>query len=265
MRSIYLSFFVLEFKKWMGYRVDFWLQFVANLFVEVSIAYFLWDSIFTFQGVSQIGGFSFDQMLVYYVIGSFVGKMIRTGDEMQMSREIYEGTLTNVLLYPLSTLWLKLVVKFSYAALAYTQFLLCVIVLPFFIQSFTIDVLSLVVGTYLLLYSIALAYLLNMLMELIAFWFENVWTMIVLMRFVTQFLGGAYLPISLYPQKVQDYLSLSPFPYTFSTPVKTLMGDWSLQIFIKAQVISVVWIIALSLLLALVWKRGQLKYTGAGQ
>lgn len=265
MRSIYLSFFILEFKKWMGYRVDFWLQFIVNLFVEVSIAYFLWDSIFTAQGVSQIGGFSFDQMLIYYIIGSFIGKMIRTGDEMQMSREIYEGTLTKFLLYPLSTLWLKLVVKFSYAALAYTQFLLCVVILPFILDSFSIDVLSLVVGTYILLYSITLAYLLNMLMELIAFWAENVWTMIVLMRFVTQFLGGAYLPISLFPEKAQEYLFLSPFPYTFFTPVKILMGEWNLQMFIRAQVTSVVWIGILSLFLMLLWKRGQLKYTGVGQ
>jgi ABC-2 type transport system permease protein len=249
----------------MGYRVDFWLQFFANLFVEVTLAYFLWDSIFTSQNVKVIGGFSFEQMLIYYIIGSFIGKMIRTGDEMQFSREIYEGSLTKFILYPLSTLWLKLIVKYSYAALAYTQFILCILILPFILKSYHVDIFSLLIGTYILIFSIAVAYFLNLLMELVAFWLENVWTLIVLMRFITTFLGGAYLPLSLFPESVQKFLFFTPFPYTYYVPVKVLMGDWSLQVFLQAQVMLVIWIAILGAISQFVWRRGQLLYTGAGQ
>lgn len=265
MRSVYFSFFLLEFKKWMGYRIDFWLQLFANLFVEVALAYFLWDSIFSSQNVSYIGGFTFEQMLTYYILGSFIGKIVRTGDEMQFSREIYEGTITKFLLYPVSTLWLKLVVKSSYSTLTYSQFLICIFVLPFLLPSFHLDFFSLFVGTYILIFSIILSYLLNVMMEIAAFWAENVWALVVLMRFACQFLGGSLLPLSLFPESVQKILFFTPFPYTFYVPTKMMMGEWSLQLFIEAQVIAVFWIAVLSGLATFMWRRGQLLYTGVGQ
>jgi ABC-2 type transport system permease protein len=265
MRSIYVSFFILEFKKWMGYRIDFWLQLFVSLFVEVGIAYFLWDSVFTAQKVTSIGGFTFEQMLIYYVIASFISKMIRTGDEFLLSREIYEGSITKFLLYPLSTLWIKMIVKFSYAALAYTQLLICIVVLPFFIKGFVIDPLSLVIGTYILVLSVILAFYLNAIVELVSFWADNVWTLIVLMRFAGQFLGGAYLPIPLFPESVQNILMMSPFPYTFYVPIKIFMGDWSIHTLIEAHVFLGIWIVSLGLLARFMWHRGLLKYNGAGQ
>ena len=118
------------------------------------------------------------------------------------------------------------------------------------------------------LLSLALANLLYFLMsyplQTTAFWADNVWSLLVALRFVTALLGGMMVPLSLFPQWAQDINRWLPFRCLFAVPVEALMGRIDAAAWGEAMVVGVVWVGVLSLLDAWVWRRGNLQYSGIG-
>src|SRR3989344_9524591 len=102
----------LEAKRFLSYRVDFWLQFAVAVLAEVLIAYFLWSSIYGDEPGKLIGGYTFHQMLMYYLFVPFVGRMIRSQEDFSLANEIREGGINKFLIYPLSFLQYKIMQKF---------------------------------------------------------------------------------------------------------------------------------------------------------
>jgi ABC-2 type transport system permease protein len=113
------------------------------------------------------------------------------------------------------------------------------------------------------------AMLLNLLMasivEMVAFWAENVWTLGVMLMFAVRLLGGALLPLALFPEPWQRALAYSPFPYMISFPILSITGKVTGLEWLKGMGIIGAWVLALSWVYALVWQRGNLRYSGAGQ
>ena len=195
------SFFWLDFKRFASYRVDFWMQFLISVLTEMSMAYFLWKAIYNFNHVEVMGGYTFPQMMLYYLVVAFISKIVRSGDEMTISTEIYEGTVTKYLVYPTSYILVRLTSRFSYAILSIAQVFLCLALLPFFLapQDITITAQSFLVGFAVCLLAMTVYYTVNLALELIAFWQDNVWGLVVMLRFAMLFLGGGYVPLSLFP------------------------------------------------------------------
>jgi len=111
----------LELRQLLSYRVDFWIDFLGSLFVQIALAYFLWQAIYEFRGVEVIGGYSFSAMMLYYVLIPLVEKITRGQELGFLSRDIYEGTLNRYLVYPLSVFGYKYVHHAAIATLALLQ------------------------------------------------------------------------------------------------------------------------------------------------
>ncbi|TWW08287.1 hypothetical protein E3A20_25830 [Planctomyces bekefii] len=99
---------------------------------------------------------------------------------------------------------------------------------------------------------------------MVAFWAENVWSLNVMLMFAIRLLGGALLPLTLFPSWAQEYLSYTPFPYLVSFPIRALMGQVSADEWMGGMGILAMWTVFTVALGALIWRRGQLRYTGVG-
>jgi ABC-type uncharacterized transport system permease subunit len=58
----------IELKKNFSYRVDFWVNFIFSGLSRLTIAYFLWDAVFSATGKTQNGGMDFHQMMLYFLM-----------------------------------------------------------------------------------------------------------------------------------------------------------------------------------------------------
>ena len=67
----------LESRKLMSYRVDFWLNVVVSFFTQLAVAYFLWLAVFDYSGSETIGGYTFQGMVLYYVLVILIGRVVR--------------------------------------------------------------------------------------------------------------------------------------------------------------------------------------------
>ncbi len=266
--ALFLSVLSVETRKLMSYRVDFWLSAIFAFGVELAVAFFLWRAIFDSTGRERIGGFTFDGMVIYYVLAILLGRLARGRDlQLSISQDIYQGTLTRYLLYPSSY------VGFKYAEHLGT-------LLPSLVQlavfgSLSAAVLSLPAGLHITPLSVLmtvvslaaanlLVFLLSYPVQGIAFWADNVWSLTVMVRLIAEVLGGLMLPLSLFPETLQRVLEWLPFAYVFYFPVLTLLGQVSPAEWLRGLAVVLLWCCVLAWVSRGIWRRGYRTYTGVG-
>jgi len=257
----------LELRKILAYRVDFWAQALCSVIVQVGVAYFLWKSIFTFQSVDVIGGYSFEGMIFYYVVAAFLVQLVNGPRHGYIAEEIYQGRLTKFLLFPISFILIKYSAHLALALLYLLQLSVAVVaILIIFgppvdmavsLSAFVMGVISALVASY-------LYYLMANIVEFVAFWADNVWGLSIMLHFINIFFGGALLPLSLFPDMIIPWLELSPFAATISMPVKTFLGDFTFYQWLFNIAIALLWCGFFFLLGRVVWRRGMYQYTGVG-
>ena len=99
--SLFFHLVLVEAKKLMSYRVDFWITMVVALVVNLVILWALWEAIFAESGKELIGGWDLNGILAYGVMVFLTGRIVRGGDlQMTVATDIYDGALSRYLLYP---------------------------------------------------------------------------------------------------------------------------------------------------------------------
>jgi ABC-2 type transport system permease protein len=256
----------LEFRKILVFRTEFWVTFLGQALVQLVIARSLWSAIFEEQKVSEMNGFTLPMLTLYYVIVP-IGSRILTGENIGfLSREIYEGTFTRYLLYPLSWFQYKTLTYFSYSLFYALQLVVFFLGYKLFLaggitaQEFG----NLLLGIGLFLLSSLMYLLMSVAVELLSLWADNIWSLMVMLRFFSNFLGGALIPLAFFPEKAQLILSYTPFPNLVSLPARTIMGLTDSREIFHGLLVIAVWGVILAMVVHLMWKKGQKHYSGVG-
>lgn len=107
-----------------------------------------------------------------------------------------------------------------------------------------------------------LAFVVDVLVGSLAFWFEDVGGIQRVVGLAQRVLSGAVVPLMLLPETVQGAIRLQPFRFTLAFPLEVLSGtasttwpDWAAMAGWTGGSLGV---------LALVWWRGVRRYEGAG-
>jgi len=99
--------FTMELSRIAAYPVDFWLGFAGGILAEAGVAYFLWTALFAQRGGAPMGGFTLPVMLFYVMLIPLLAQVIRGQENSNFAMEIYDGSLTRFLVYPVSVFWVK--------------------------------------------------------------------------------------------------------------------------------------------------------------
>jgi ABC-2 type transport system permease protein len=257
----------MELRKILAYRSDFWITFLGQTLIQLLVARALWQMIFSTQGVSEMNGFTLDMMTLYYLIVP-IGTRMLTGENIGfLAREIYEGTFTRYLLYPLNVFQYKTITYMTYSLFYALQLLIIYALFRTFISAspFTLsDGANLISGVLIFLLASMTYALMALLIEMISLWADNIWSLVVMLRFFTSFFGGGFIPLNFLPAWTQATLAWTPFPYLISLPARTIMGLATLDEIAKGILILGLWILVFMQGVKLLWKKGQYKYTGVG-
>ncbi len=259
--------YTMEVRKILSYRADFWIQFLGSVAAQLGVAYFLWKAIFDFRDVKQIQEFTFAGMMLYYLVAPLIGKAVQGAEMGTISQEIYEGSLNRYLVYPVSFFKYKLSSHASYMTIFLLQFAVAMLLFAFLIgvpRGFSVSLFS-IIGSITAIILASYVYFVTIAgIEMVAFWADNVWSLVVVVRFATGLLGGAMIPLSLFPDWAHTTLQLLPFSYFISFPVRTFLGLNSVGAWMLGMAILSVWAVITTFLTSLVWTRGKYHYTGVG-
>lgn len=257
----------LEFRKIFAYRVDFWSGFLGSTVVEMTIVYFVWRAVFDHRGVDMLNGFSFTGLMLYYLIAQMVNHIVQGQTMHFISTEIYEGSLNRYIVYPLPFLYYKFLSHITFGLMASLQLLLGIGL--FFLmygepQGVNFNFLNLALAVLVALIGASLYFLMAAILEMTAFWAENVWSLMVMLRFATRLCGGLVVPLVFFPAWSQPLIKLSPFYVAAALPIEVALGRVGQGALISAFCVTAVWIGLFLLVTWGVWQRGRLKYTGVG-
>ncbi|MFT7486586.1 MAG: ABC-2 type transport system permease protein [Candidatus Paceibacteria bacterium] len=264
---LFRSILSIETRKLLSYRADFWINSLVGSLAGFALVYLLWAAIF--QAPEQrIGGYSFEGMVLYYALAILVGRLV-TGpnNPTEVAQDIYEGALTRYLLFPAPYAMVKYAQHIGLLLPSLIQLtLLWGVYLAFmpYPEEISIAPLSILLTLISLAVANALYYAMSTLLQLVGFWADNVWSLVVMLIFAGRFLGGAMIPLDVFPEAVRPWLAALPFRYLYGFPIDTLMGRIPPAEWAAGLVVSLLWLGVISLAWRAVWRRGMLQYTGVG-
>lgn len=255
----------MELRKILAYRSDFWITFVGQTLIQVLIARALWQSVFEANGTDVMGGFTLPMMTLYFLIVPIGNKML-TGENMGfISREIYDGTFTRYLIYPLSFFQYKAITYLTHSCFYGLQLILVYSAYNLLQDGMTLTMFSnLLLGVGIFLIASFAYAMLSTFVELISLWADNIWSLMAMARFTTVFLGGGFIPINFFPEWALKLLAWTPFPYFVSLPVRTVMGLTTTHEVLTGLSFLILWGFILMGAANIIWKFGQKNYSGVG-
>jgi len=258
----------LEVRTRMSYRVDFWLNAVAGFLVELAVVWFLWQAVFQESGREVIGDppRTFESTVVYYLCVILIGKLVRGQDwEAAISQDIYTGGLNRYLLFPAHYLPFKYAQRLGALGPGVLQFVLFGAVAYLWLG---LDMHVTFAGAAMALSCVVVAsflyFVVDLVIHLIAFWADNVWSLDVGKWFLISILGGYMLPLSVFPEGVQRVLEVLPFRVFFDLPVRVFLGELGPLEWARGMGLALGWCAVFAALGRLLWWRGRLQYTGIG-
>jgi ABC-2 type transport system permease protein len=261
----YLTLTGLSFQKQLEVRSDFLFERVRSLSVMISL-YFLWSALLINQ--TSVLGYEREQLLTYVLMAALLRALVLGAVSDYLPSEIAKGKLSDVLLRPISHMgyWAaqdaaSKSVNVISAAIELTIFALLVRT-PFYLPAHALTWLGFfltVIGGMVMYFQ--MSYLLGTL----GFWTAQSWGPRFCFEILLEFCGGAYFPIDFLPQTIQRIVSLLPFPYLVFYPLRIYLERGSLLTIGHCLMMQAFWIVVLSVLVRVLWRRGLRQYAAEGR
>jgi ABC-2 type transport system permease protein len=263
----YFYIFKLAWMERMAYRANFFMEILSGIFSSL-IVIFLWIAIYRNASQSILGGYSLSEMITYLLGGGLINSFIlTTAENPETSQNIQDGTLSVFLVKPLSPYGIWLTRDLSAKTFFFLLGLGGYLIVAIFFRGYLIPIVSV---TYLALFilSLILAGLLQFLffegLSLLAFWVENTYGLRFTMRVIMEIIGGAIIPLSFFPQILQKIFFLLPFPFLIYLPMNIYLGKIPFEEILTEFIKEGGWILGLSILNFIIWKKGIHRYVAMG-
>jgi ABC-2 type transport system permease protein len=261
--SKFVAFGKLQFKTSVNYRFEFMSSIILTP-LTLMLYYFVWSSIFS--NTSQIiEGYSFSQMMTYYILSMIIGHFIYNTVGNNLQEKITYGNLSQDLLKPMSVFQ-----QFMAKTVFDRLFALVTEVLPVLVISYLLFDFSIVsfVNTMFFLISVVMALFLNFLLSyavgLVAFWINRIEAIQWLMFIVIRFLSGEFIPLEFLGSALLSLSKYFPFYYLRYGPIQLFLGRFTIERSVQLMAIQLAWILGLYIIIRVIWSYAIKKFGAEG-
>lgn len=262
----FITFFKIQWQKVLVWRLSVFVYRLGEM-LEKIILVSMWIFIYG-SSSGMIKGYSMEEMVTYVLIGGLFSAMSFNLIWGTVSRDIERGDLSLFLVKPVSYIKYQIYTEFGGWALNILASILAQSVVIFlFIDKIIIntDFKTLSIISIMIFLTIFIEVLIGLLVGFIAFWSEGeVGGFHNLSSIIRKFFAGVFFPLSLLPTSLSFIGFYLPFAYSFFVPAQIYLGKMSMDMAWKGIVIQLVWILILSILVKIVWKKGLKKYEAVG-
>lgn len=249
------------------YRLNFLFRATFGL-IPLTATIFVWRTIYAGKADGRVGSYELAQMVSYYLVVTIVDALTAvTEDDWQIAADIKDGNISQFLLKPIDFLSYRLCL-FGAGRLVY----LIVAIVPttlfilWFREDFTLPADPATFGCFLLSVVLTglLQFFLSYTMALLAFWMQEVSTVIFILFAFEYIASGHLFPLDILPPTVAQVLNFTPFPYQLYFPVSIWLGRTTGAAVGQGLLIQAAWVVASYFLARWVWSRGIRKYSAVG-
>src|SRR4051812_3012824 len=261
----YRHAFLVGLQSNLVYRVNFAVRGFFSLF-HLAVVFILWGA--AFRGKTELGGFSLNQTLTYFITLLVLMFFISAfNEDYQISEEIRTGLINQFLLKPINYFGYRF--SIFVAARLVTGglvFLPLIVAMPVLKDHLTFphELWRLEVGLPAMALSAIIQFSIAYCFGMLTFWFLEIQGFVILSMAVETLLGGQIFPLDLLPAWAYRIAQCLPFYYQMYFPGAILTGRIDQPQVLQGLVIQVAWVIALLGLNQLLWMRGLRRHTAVG-
>ncbi|MDO4777937.1 MAG: ABC-2 family transporter protein [Tissierellia bacterium] len=262
--SIKKAVFKLKFKEFVAYRSNVYMNFMFGC-VSIVIYLMLWKAIYG-NNIKDLGGYSFKQMITYYIIVSLLSVLLDSRDNtIKLSTMIEDGSIHNHLLKPINFFKLDFMLYGAEKIIYFLNIIIPYGILCYILRDslfWKIEYIPFVMIS--VFFAFMLKYFLGCILGLLTTWIEELSGLLDLWKNIENFLDGKLIPLSILPKNIFTILSFLPFKYMLFVPVNIYMGNMDLNEILQSLCIQLFWCLFLWGMLLLIKKKAFKKYSGYG-
>jgi ABC-2 type transport system permease protein len=248
------------------YRADFAFATLVR-FLPIVTQIFLWGAIFSSNGRTQLNGYTYDDMVAYYLL-AMVARAFSSmpGLSDGIARDVQDGTIKKYLTQPIDMLgylfWHRVAHKLVYYVVAAGPFILVFFFCRKYLPGWP-DALTTAGWVGSLFLSFLIGFLIESLIGLIAFWFLEVSSLVFIYMMFNYFLSGHMIPLD-YLGRFGEFVQFLPFKYLAYFPATVILGRYTHAELGRELLIAVGWVTLLFVLNRVAFARGIRRYGAFG-
>lgn len=246
------------------WRADVIFNMIFTI-TKILFAYLLWGMVF--QNKEMVGKFTFQGMLSYYIISSFLSQLEMSE---RISSEIHDrirnGTFSKYIVIPVGIekyfMAMELGVVLFYIAFDFIAAVVWIFVFQIefvFATDWLMIVCAVIMAVLGLLFMVQLNYFLGVL----TLKYQGIGTFLMIKNNLAALVTGSIIPLALFPEVVVSVMRLLPFYYVTYLPAMLLTGMCKDEALAGVFVIAG-WCLVMQFFINVVWKKYLRKYDGVG-
>lgn len=260
----YIEISKINYKTQLAFRFDIAVNVLFSV-TKILFAYLLWQGIY--DGRSMVAGLTFDGMLSYYIIHSFLTQLDMSDQvSNEISTKIRSGTFSKYMVVPVNIQG-YFMAQSTGASIFYLIFNLIATVIWIFIFgirfSFTTDPLLLLSALLLALLGLIFMLQLNFFLGLLTLKFQDIYLFLMIKNNLLAFVSGTLIPLVLLPGSVIQIMRYLPFYYVAYLPSMLIIGECREELG-YGFVIMLLWLLFFAVLNKLTYERLRVRYDGVG-
>jgi ABC-2 type transport system permease protein len=262
----YRHAFLIGLQSNLVYRWNFAIRGFFSLF-HLAAIFILWTA--AFLGRDELGGFSLNQTLTYFVTLLVLQFFISAfNEDYQISEDIRNGLINQFLLKPINYFVYRFSIFVAARLVSGALVLIPLLVaFPFLYHAldFPAEPWRLAVGVPAMLLSAMIQFSIAYCFGMLTFWFLEIQGFVILSLAIEVLLGGQMFPLDLLPAWAYQIAKLLPFYYQMYFPAAIFTGRIGDPAAIaQGFVIQIGWVIVLLVVNQWLWLRGLRRHTAVG-
>lgn len=228
----------------------------SGIFIGVILFIFLniWKTVYA--GAEQVGGFTLTHMIWYLSFAEMISFASGTNRIEKLGAEIRNGSLSASLLKP----WSFIAKELTILSANFVSILLTAGVIGFAVAFFLVGPLDISLATLpfvciVLLGGVLLSFMIVTSFALLSLWLEDVSALYWIYQKILFIAGGMLIPLEFYPSWMQDIIQYFPTTFLMYWPSK-LFVHFSFEKFFYVLASQSVWIVIMSFIMIMVYKKG---------
>ncbi len=260
----YIEIGKIYLKAQLAWRADAMFNTLFTI-SRILFAYLLWRTIFAER--EMVAGFTFQGMLSYYIISSFLTQIeMSDGISGEISERIRNGTFTKYVVIPVNIEGYFCAMEVGVMAF-YLFFDLLGAGLGIFLFGVELvlvkDIMIILCALLMVLLGMFFMVQLNYFLGLLTLRFEEIGTFLMIKNNLLALITGSIIPLVLLPDNIIQLLKVLPFYYVTYLPSMLLIGRCREEA-VYGIAILVCWCVVMQLIIRVTWNKYVRKYDGVG-
>ncbi len=250
----YVAFAQKAFSREATYRMEVFTS-VGTVLLRLAIMKAVWTALYAQNAAPA--GVPLDAIITYTAIALLMSLILEIDGTRLIQTRVREGSIATDLMKPIN------LVLFFFSdgvgqTLLHALLIVPALILALFIVHIDVPAPA-TLGVFVL--SFALGYvvnfLLNFTMNAIAFWTLETFAIQLMVRWVSDLLGGQIVPLIFFPAALQQLVLALPFAAIYSTPLLIYLGTIPPAQYGTALGLQLLWVAVFAVVSSLIWRAAQ--------